>query len=105
MIPFRNLPRPQPKWRLLLGVLCIGLVLVAGILSVTHSHTDGVSHSDCGQCITAHATVDIARLVAQLIVALLVILVAASAVTSRVQSSLFRCALFTRPPPAVAHLA
>lgn len=37
-----------------LGMLCVALVLMTGILQVTHSHPSGQADHDCSLCVTAH---------------------------------------------------
>ncbi len=55
---------PRRKSKFCLGLLCIALVLIAGLLQVTHSHQEGSpSHADCALCVTAHASVSPASLV------------------------------------------
>jgi hypothetical protein len=92
------------RWRLFFGLLCVALLIFAGTLSVAHGHNDGtIDHADCTLCVAAHATV---QLVAALPVA------PATVVFTRVENALpaarprtlSRFALFTRPPPARAHL-
>lgn len=95
----------RSPWRLLLGILCVGLVLLGGTLSVTHSHPDGAPHSDCGLCATAHLTVQVATPFTQIAVALVFIRVEAVTVSTRPRTILSNFALFTRPPPAIAHLS
>jgi hypothetical protein len=94
-------PRPhtRPPWRLLLGVLCISLILVAGILSVTHTHSDGRVHSDCGLCVTAHASVHVSAPPPQILISHVYIEIEASRPVARPQSAP-QFALFSRPPPA-----
>jgi hypothetical protein len=90
----------RAPWRLLVGVLCISLVMLGGVLSATHTHEHGeVSHQDCGLCVTAHMAIQ---------VAVSVTTVQVSQVFARVEA--FRpvaahdftpqFALFSRPPPA-----
>lgn len=45
---------------MLLGVLCIALVLVTGILQVTHSHPSGHIDHDCSLCFAAHQAIQVA---------------------------------------------
>jgi len=93
-------PRLRSPWRVLLGVLCISLVMVGGVVSATHTHSDGeVSHQDCGLCVTAHMAVQVAVSVTHVFV---------SEVFARVEASkplashdfTPQFALFSRPPPA-----
>lgn len=92
--------RKRAPWRLLVGVLCIALLMVGGVLSATHSHSHGeVSHQDCGLCVTAHMAVQ---------VAVSVTAVQVTTVFSRVEAVrpvsahdfTPQFALFCRPPPA-----
>src|ERR1039457_342768 len=51
----------RSPWRVLLGVLCIALIMVGGIVAVTHTHSQReISHQDCGLCVTAHMAVQVA---------------------------------------------
>lgn len=43
----------------LLGMVCIALVLLTGVLQVTHTHADGQIDHDCSLCVTAHNAVQI----------------------------------------------
>ena len=42
------------SWLSLLGIVCVALVLMTGILQVTHSHPSGQPDHDCSLCVTAH---------------------------------------------------
>lgn len=95
----------RSPWRLLLGLLCVGLVMFSGTLSVTHAHPQGPAfHADCGLCTTAHSVVQVTAQPVQVPVARVFtkIEVFLPAPRSRVLS---RFALFTRPPPADANLS
>jgi hypothetical protein len=90
----------RSPWRVLLGVLCISLVLLGGIVSVTHNHAhEDASHQDCGLCVTAHMAIQVAVSVTPVFV---------DHVFSRVEASspvashqiIPQFALFSRPPPA-----
>jgi hypothetical protein len=90
----------RSPWRVVLGVLCIALVMVGGIVSVTHTHSQReISHQDCGLCVTAHMAVQVAVTVTQVCVAKVFTRVEASLpVASHDFTPQF--ALFSRPPPA-----
>jgi hypothetical protein len=45
------------SWVSLLGIICVALVLMTGILQVTHSHPSGQIDHDCSLCVTAHHAV------------------------------------------------
>ncbi len=92
------------RWRLLVSLLCVALLVLAGTLAVAHGHEPGnISHNDCGLCATAHVTV-------QVVAALL--MGPSQPVVTRFETfvpearprTLSRFALFTRPPPANPHL-
>ena len=86
-------------WRLILGLLCVALVVLAGTLAVAHGHEDAtVSHADCGLCAPAHVTIQLAVAVALIPVAQVFTRVEASIPPDR-SRTLSRFALFTRPPP------
>jgi hypothetical protein len=92
--------RLRSPWRVLLSVLCVSLVMVGGIVSVTHTHSQGEnSHQDCGLCVTAHMAVQVAVSVTHVFVSQVFTRVEASRpLASHDFSPQF--ALFSRPPPA-----
>jgi hypothetical protein len=45
------------SWVSVLGMVCVALVLMTGILQVTHSHPSGQPDHDCSLCVTAHHAV------------------------------------------------
>lgn len=47
------------SWVTLLGIVCIALVLLSGILHVAHTHANGQFDRDCSLCMTAHQAVQI----------------------------------------------
>ena len=52
--------RQRPlSWVTILGMVCIALVLLTGILQVTHSHPNGQIDHDCSLCITAHHVIQV----------------------------------------------
>jgi hypothetical protein len=91
--------------RLLLGILCIGLVILGSTLSVAHTHNLGdVRHADCALCVTAHvviqpAAVYVAVDVAQVFTPVHVPLSLAPS------QDISPFALFTRPPPLNAQIS
>jgi hypothetical protein len=97
-----NSPRlcaPSP-WKVLLGVFCITLVMLGGVVSVSHSHSQGeATHQDCGLCVTAHMAVQVAVTVTQVFVAQVFTRVEAACPVARPQFTP-QFALFSRPPPA-----
>ena len=92
--------RVRTTLRLLLGVLCISLLMLGGIIAATHTHSQGeVSHQDCGLCVTAHMAVQVAVTVTQVCVAQVFTRVEASDPVASLQFTP-QFALFSRPPPA-----
>jgi hypothetical protein len=99
-------PQQRSPLRLLLGVLCIGLVLLGAMLSTTHTHAQGSAlHGDCSLCVVAHSGVQISVVVAQLPVTQVFVTVDFAFPSDAPAKELPRSALFTRPPPADAHLS
>lgn len=89
------------QWgRILLAVVCVLLVVVFGVVQVAHTHSGGAAaHADCGLCIAAHVSVQVAYAPAAAPPA--VVFTAVEPVpVSVVPPALSTFALFTRPPPA-----
>lgn len=92
------------SWLSLLGIVCIALVLLTGMLQVTHSHPSGQIDHDCSLCVTAHH-------VAQAVV--VVILALSSRPVARYVAETFTplprqrfvLKLANRPPPVPAAFA
>lgn len=55
---------PRRSWAAWLGIVCIALVLLTGILRVSHSHPDGRIDPDCSLCMTAHTVAQVVVVVA-----------------------------------------
>ena len=92
--------RRHASWRALLSVLCISLIVLGGILSVTHTHSKTeTSHQDCGLCVTAHMAVQVAVVVTQVTTSQVFTRVETSSPVARPQVTP-QFALFSRPPPA-----
>jgi hypothetical protein len=94
--------RRQSSWRVLLSVLCISLIVLGGIISVTHTHSKTeteTSHQDCGLCVTAHMAVQVAVVVTQVTTSQVFTRVETSSPVARPQVTP-QFALFSRPPPA-----
>src|ERR1700688_1094563 len=99
-------PKSRSSLRLLLGVLCIGLVLLGAILSTTHTHAQGSAlHADCSLCVVAHSGVQISEVFLPLPVPQVFATVDFPFPPDGPAKELPRSALFTRPPPADAHLS
>jgi hypothetical protein len=102
---YRRKANAAQPWRILLALVCVLLVVVAGVVQVAHTHSDGAAtHADCGLCAAAHISVQVAYAPASappVAVATAVESVAV-AVLPRALSTF---ALFTRPPPAATPAA
>jgi hypothetical protein len=62
----RSLPsrlRARSPWIALIGMICVALVLMIGIVQVAHSHTSGHTDPDCAFCVTAHQAVQVVALI------------------------------------------
>jgi hypothetical protein len=99
-------PHMRSPWRLFLGTLCVLLVLLGGAISATHSHAnDSIAHGDCGLCAVAHTTAKAGTPFVPVVVALVFVRLETVPAVSRPRTTLSDFALYTRPPPAVAHLS
>jgi hypothetical protein len=90
------------RWRLLLSLVCIALILAVGTIQAVHVHPNGdISHTDCALCLTAHAAVQVATPSVTLHVTPVISFVQAFVSPARTPV-LSTFALFTRPPPVNA---
>jgi hypothetical protein len=55
--------RARSSWAALLGMVCVALVVMVGIVQVVHSHPSGHPDPDCALCLTAHQAVQVVALV------------------------------------------
>ena len=97
--------RGRTSWRALLGILCLVFLLVGTTIAASHIHLDSdLSHADCALCATAHtAAAPVATFIAVSGIQVFGALELQQFSSSRQNS--FSFALFTRPPPADAHLS
>lgn len=49
--------RARSSWVSLIGIVCVALVLMIGVVQVVHSHPSGHVDPDCALCVTAHQAV------------------------------------------------
>ena len=90
----------RSSWRVLLSVLCISLIMLGGVLSATHTHSQGeISHQDCGLCVSAHMAIQVAVSVTQVFVSQVFTRIETASPVARPQF-IPQFALFSRPPPA-----
>ncbi len=106
MNSLRSKPKVQSSWRLLLALLCIGLVVAFGTIQAVHVHPQSdLSHSDCALCVTAHLGVQVAEAPVTLHHVAPVISRVEALVAPSLTQTFSTFALFTRPPPADSVLA
>jgi hypothetical protein len=55
--------RARSTWIAVVGVVCVALVLMIGVVQVVHSHPNGHIDPDCALCITAHQAVQVVALI------------------------------------------
>jgi hypothetical protein len=55
--------RTRSSWVALLGIVCVALVLMVGIVQVVHSHPSGHPDPDCALCVTAHQAIQVVALI------------------------------------------
>src|ERR1700758_2837390 len=82
-----------------LGLVCIALVFVAGLVQVTHSHPSGHPDHECALCVSAHQVVQVAALVA-LAISILPVVAVAPEPARYLPAPAFFFKLACRPPPA-----
>jgi hypothetical protein len=86
------------SWVTILGIVCIALVLLTGVVHAAHFHANGQIDQDCALCVTAHQAVQIAALVVVILSSQRVVqrVVERRAPTPRQR---FVLKLANRPPP------
>jgi hypothetical protein len=95
-----NRSNRQTWFRLFVAVLCISLVMLGGMLSVTHSHKAlGKSHPDCGLCLVAHTAIQTGTPAPQIFVVQVFTRIEVAPETPDLPS-ISPDPLFSRPPPA-----
>jgi len=91
--------RPRLSWASVLGVVCIALVLMSGMVQAAHMHAGGAPDHDCALCVAAHQVAHAASPVALDCVSLAVASVApARSLRMPRRAVFFR--LISRPPPS-----
>jgi len=97
--------RAFPRWKLLLGLLCVALVILGGTLAATHTHDrENSIHADCSLCVAAHVTVQLAPQQPVLTLTRVFTRVESTRAVRRPHLEL-AFDLYTRPPPVHAHLS
>ncbi len=94
--PFHRKPL---RWASLLGILCIALVLVSGVIQAAHFHAGGQTDHDCALCLAAHQIAHAAAPIALPFNSLAVAAVTVPRTLQRPRPAVaFR--LVSRPPPS-----
>lgn len=88
----------------LIGVACIVLVFMTGLVQVAHSHSSGQPDHDCALCVSAHQVIQVVALVTLALSIVPVVAVAAEP-PRRVPTRFFFFKLASRPPPAAPAFA
>jgi hypothetical protein len=88
----------------LVGIVCIGLVLMTGMVQVTHSHASGQPDHDCSLCITAHHVIQVVVLIS-LVLARRPVVTLATEPSCDLPILLFFFDLASRPPPVAPAVA
>jgi len=96
--------RSQFSLASLLGILCIALVLMSGMVQVAHSHPLGQPDHDCSLCTTAHNVIQVVALVT-LDLSTQPVAAIAPEPTRELPSRTFFFKLSCRPPPAAPAFA
>ena len=55
--------RSRSSWIALIGMVCVALVLMIGMVQAVHSHPSGHPDPDCALCVTAHQAVQVVALI------------------------------------------
>ena len=55
--------RARSSWIALIGMVCVALVLMIGMVQAVHSHPSGHPDPDCALCVTAHQAVQVVALI------------------------------------------
>lgn len=89
------------RWASVLGIFCVALVLMSGVVQAAHFHAGGQTDHDCALCLTAH---QIAHAAAPVTVPLDSHAVAAVAIprTLHRPRRAIAFSLVSRPPPSLA---
>ena len=88
----------------LVGMICIALVLMMGIVQVAHSHPSGQPDHDCALCVSVHQVIQVVALVILYVTSLAVVHFI-SEPARHLPSRAFFYKLASRPPPAAPAFA
>lgn len=96
--------RSWSGWSSLLVALCVGLVLMSGMIQAAHFHADGQTDHDCALCLTVHTVANVAQAIVVHFTARRVETVDPARPMSVPRRVIF-FRLASRPPPADSALA
>jgi hypothetical protein len=99
MFPSSAHSRIRFSWLSVIGILCVALVLMSGIIQVAHNHANGQPDNDCPLCVTAHQAIQIVALIS-LAIACQTLVAFVSRPILQTPRKLFFFKLASRPPPA-----
>ncbi|HEX4037326.1 MAG TPA: hypothetical protein VHX37_04635 [Acidobacteriaceae bacterium] len=86
-------------WARWLGIFCIALVLMSGVIQAAHFHANGQVDPDCSLCLAAHQIAHVAAPITLHLTSLRVAAVIVPRTLTRPRPALaFR--LISRPPPS-----
>ncbi len=84
--------------RRILGVICIALILMSGVMQMAHSHASAQADHDCALCVVAHQVAQAAAPVIFAVASLPVAPVTTARSTPRPRRAVY-FRLACRPPP------
>jgi len=96
--------RSQISLLSLVGILCVALILMAGMIQVAHNHPSGQPDHDCSLCTTAHHVIQVVALVT-LALSSQPVATLATEPTRELPKRPFFFKLSSRPPPAAPAFA
>ena len=93
------LVKPRIGWASVLGILCIALVLMSGMVQAAHFHAAGTIDHDCALCVAAHSAAHVAPAITLYWVGAEVAVVAPARRLHMPRRAVF-FQLISRPPPS-----
>ena len=96
---------PRHSWIAILGIACVALILLTGVIRVTHHHANGRIDPDCSLCMVAHTVAQVVVVVAVQIVSRPVERYVAETYRAPLPRQRFVLKLANRPPPSTPAFA
>lgn len=94
----RSASGPRRSLLVLVGIVCVALLLVSGVVQATHFHENGQIDHDCSLCISAHNAIQIVFAVSLVLLSLRVVHGVAERFAP-IPRQRFVLKLANRPPP------